>query len=97
MTMSPVFVYQTYCLLYPHLEFHTPTSPEPAQSFGDRWSSGRQLFETTKIIDDEKYYEEGSTEIDLSKYTREEREKERRKEEEEDEKRREGMLADEGD
>jgi hypothetical protein len=58
--------------------------------------SGRQLFETSKVtVDaDEGYYEEGATEIDLSKYTREEREKERRREEEEEEKRREGLLAD---
>jgi hypothetical protein len=61
------------------------------------WQIGRQLFETTKIIDDEKYYEEGSTSIDISKYSREERDKERREEEEEEEKRRAGLLADEGD
>jgi len=61
-------------------------------------ATGRQLFETSKVtLDDEGYYEEGATEIDLSKYTREEREKERRREEDEEERRRQGMLADEGD
>jgi hypothetical protein len=83
---------QSYCPS-PNLLFH-PTSRD---SKTRKLIPGRQLFETTKIIDDEKYYEEGSTEIDLSKYTREEREKERRKEEEEEEKRRVGILADEGD
>lgn len=53
------------------------------------------MFETSKVgVDDEGYYEEGATEIDLSKYTREEREKERRREEEEEDRRREGLLAD---
>jgi hypothetical protein len=91
-TLCLTLIPQFYCPS-PNLLFH-PTSRD---SKPRKLIPGRQLFETTKIIDDEKYYEEGSTEIDLSKYTREEREKERRKEEEEEEKRRVGILADEGD
>lgn len=57
---------------------------------------GRQLFESSQVKADadEGYDEEGATEVDLSKYTREEREKERRREEEEEERRRQGLLAD---
>lgn len=60
-------------------------------------SLGRQLFETAQVTvnSEEGYYEEdGATEVDLSKYTREEREMERRREEDEEEQRRQGMLAD---
>ncbi len=61
------------------------------------WSvliSGRELFETTKSLatSDEGLYEEGGVEVDVSKYSREEREAERRKEEEEEEKRRRGLV-----
>lgn len=38
-------------------------------------------------------YEEGGEAVDMSKYTREEREAERRREEEEEERRRAGMVA----
>lgn len=58
-------------------------------------STGRQLFETSQnlVHSDEGFYDEdGATEVDLSKYTREEREKERRQEEEEEERRRQGLL-----
>ncbi|WVQ80025.1 hypothetical protein IAT38_002126 [Cryptococcus sp. DSM 104549] len=61
--------------------------------------SGRQLFETSQTLatSDEALYEEGTEEVDLSKYTREEREAERRREEEEDERRRRGVVEGDSD
>lgn len=55
---------------------------------------GKNLFETTKSLatSDEALYEEGGIAVDMSKYSREEREAERRKEEEEEEKRRMGLV-----
>ncbi|ORY32153.1 ubiquitin-conjugating enzyme/RWD-like protein [Naematelia encephala] len=57
--------------------------------------SGKQLFETSHTLatSDEALYEEGVTEVDMSKYTRAEREAERRREEEEEERRRRGLVA----
>lgn len=65
----------------------------------DRWYwkliLGKQLFETSQSLatSDEALYEEGGEAVDMSKYTREEREAERRREEEEEERRRAGMVA----
>jgi hypothetical protein len=58
-------------------------------------SSGKQLFETSQTLatSDEGLYEEGGEAVDMSKYTREEREAERRREEEEEERRRAGLVA----
>lgn len=67
-------------------------------SFGLLWliTSGKKLFETTKSLatSDEALYEEGGVAVDMSQYSREEREAERRREEEEEEKRRQGLLND---
>jgi hypothetical protein len=59
-------------------------------------SPGKQLFETSKALatSDEALYEEGAAEVDMSQYTRAEREEERRREEEEEERRRQGLVAD---
>ncbi|WVN86136.1 uncharacterized protein L203_101297 [Cryptococcus depauperatus CBS 7841] len=56
--------------------------------------TGKQLFESGKLLvtGDEALYEEGTEEVDMRKYTREEREKEKRREEEEQEKARRGMV-----
>ncbi|ORX38215.1 ubiquitin-conjugating enzyme/RWD-like protein [Kockovaella imperatae] len=56
--------------------------------------SGKQLFQSSQALatSDEALYEEGAQEVDMSKYTREEREKERRLEEEEAERARRGLV-----
>ena len=56
---------------------------------------GRQLFETSQTLatSDEALYEEGTGEVDLTQYSREERDRERRKEEEEEERRRRGLVT----
>nr|XP_019045003.1 hypothetical protein I302_06919 [Kwoniella bestiolae CBS 10118]OCF23933.1 hypothetical protein I302_06919 [Kwoniella bestiolae CBS 10118] len=58
--------------------------------------TGRQLFESSSALatSDEGLYEEGVEEVDMRKYTREQREEERRKEEEEEERRRRGLVND---
>ncbi|WWC90407.1 uncharacterized protein L201_005342 [Kwoniella dendrophila CBS 6074] len=58
--------------------------------------TGRQLFENSTALatSDEGLYEEGVEEVDMRKYTREQREAERRKEEEEEERRRQGLVRD---
>ncbi|WWC63613.1 uncharacterized protein I303_106218 [Kwoniella dejecticola CBS 10117] len=58
--------------------------------------TGRQLFENSTALatSDEGLYEEGVQEVDMRKYTREEREAERRREEEEEERRRSGLVRD---
>ncbi|ODN98201.1 hypothetical protein I350_07847 [Cryptococcus amylolentus CBS 6273] len=62
--------------------------------------TGKQLFESgnkAAVVEDDNLYEEGVEEIDLRKYTREEREEERRKEEEEEERRRRGLVEGDSD
>ncbi|WRT68695.1 uncharacterized protein IL334_005675 [Kwoniella shivajii] len=61
--------------------------------------TGRQLFESSTALatSDEGLYEDGVEEVDMRKYTREEREAERRKEEEEEERRRQGLVRGDGD
>ena len=56
--------------------------------------SGKQLFQSSQALatSDEALYEEGGKEVDLSKYSREEREAERRREEEEEEMARRGFV-----
>lgn len=58
-------------------------------------NTGRQLFEQSKtlVTSDEALYEEGSAEVDLSQYSREQRDADRRKEEEEEERRRAGLVG----
>ncbi|WVQ68557.1 uncharacterized protein L199_006766 [Kwoniella botswanensis] len=58
--------------------------------------TGRQLFESSSTLatSDEGLYEEGVEEVDMRKYTREQREAERRKEEEDEERRRRGLVGD---
>jgi len=57
--------------------------------------TGKQLFETSAILvnSDEGLYDDG-TAVDISQYSREERERERRQEEEEEERRRRGLVED---
>ncbi|WVQ77636.1 hypothetical protein IAR50_007324 [Cryptococcus sp. DSM 104548] len=62
--------------------------------------TGKQLFESgnkAAVVEDEGLYEEGAEEIDMRKYTREEREAERRKEEEEEERARRGLVEGDSD
>jgi hypothetical protein len=59
-----------------------------------RSTTGKQLFLTSKTLatSDEALYEEGDSAVDMSKYSREEREAERRREEDEEERRRRGLV-----
>ena len=56
---------------------------------------GKTLFQTTAALatSDEALYEDDGVAVDLSKYSREEREAERRREEEEQEKQRHGLVT----
>ncbi|CAD6568211.1 MAG: hypothetical protein TREMPRED_004360 [Tremellales sp. Tagirdzhanova-0007] len=56
--------------------------------------SGKQLFESSQTLatSDEALYEEGTGEVDLTQYSREEREEARRREEEEEERTRKGLV-----
>jgi len=56
---------------------------------------GKTLFQTTATLatSDEALYEDDGVAVDLSKYTREEREAERRREEEEAERQRQGLVT----
>ncbi|EIW68494.1 hypothetical protein TREMEDRAFT_63666 [Tremella mesenterica DSM 1558] len=54
--------------------------------------TGKTLFEVGGAMEDIKLYEEESNEVDLTQYTREERERQRLEEEEEEEKRRDGLV-----
>ncbi|KAK1921000.1 ubiquitin-conjugating enzyme/RWD-like protein, partial [Papiliotrema laurentii] len=58
--------------------------------------TGKQLFETSQTLatSDEAMYEDGAVALDMSQYTREQREAERRREEEEEEKQRLGLVGD---
>ena len=58
--------------------------------------TGKQLFESSAALltSDENLYEEGTNEVDLALYSREQRERERRQEEEEEERAREGIVGD---
>ena len=56
--------------------------------------AGKQLFESSQTLatSDEALYEEGTGEVDLTQYSREEREEARRREEEEEERTRKGLV-----
>ena len=58
------------------------------------YTLGKQLFETSLNLatSDEALYEEGTGEVDLAQYSREERERERRREEDEEERIRKGLV-----
>lgn len=67
----------------------------PSQSPLLTLAPGRQLFEQSKTLatSDEALYEEGTAEVDISQYSREQRDAERRREEEEEERRRTGLVG----
>ena len=52
------------------------------------------MFESSQTLatSDEALYEEGTGEVDLAQYSREEREEERRRQEEDEERRRKGLV-----